>query len=263
MTVLNMQRFVVHYIRDIGIREQYKRDKEVVLDSFELTADEKDMINKMDIALLDKTARHMYSERSTKCGTQFLEFSQVLDQCGVYGEFFEAFVRAYPSGTLKRDEEAEYFFEFGQCYLQERQMPEALLDLLKYSYHCHDLSFSAKLDPKNGAFDWDKPLYLKKPYVLLALKYDIGQLIDNASIESLADVEQVPALESHVFIQKNYIDQLSANIIEVDDLTFFRLLESSQSGRQILASAADQEQKQEWEQLVCDLFDAEVLGVQE
>lgn len=261
MTVLNLQRFVVSYIRDISVREQFEADQTATLTSFDMTPREMEMIRATDMTMLQKTARHIFEERVDRRYQQFLSFCKLLHQCGLFEKFIEDFARKYPAGNLSRMEEERYMLEFGPAYIEEKQWPDVMKELLVLSGTIHRLSYDAKQSPDNSEpFDMDKPLAVKGPFIMLDFQYEVQMLTDNEAITSLDEAGQVPMRPHKLFLQKSYQQLLSCNIFEIDDPTFIELLQENLSGNELLARAASTEQKQEWEELLPDLYDQGVIG---
>lgn len=261
MTMLNLQKFIVAYIRDMSLREECAAAREEVLARFELTPEEMELIRNEDFGLLDVTAKNMYLERYQYRSQQFMNFSRVLEMCDLLSDYMEGFVRAYPGGGLGRKEEGERMLEFGQSFLKERRLPEVLKDLLFYSYYINTFSFHQAEDEHNvGELDWDAKLSLKRPYTVMDVRYDVLQLVDNPNITSVEDVGNIPQRSYKLFLQKNYQNLLSCHAFELDDNEFFSMLEENLTGREILERASTPERKRELEELIRDLYDQEVIG---
>ena len=262
MSILALQNMMVTYLRDEAVRERFAEDKAAAIASFNLSPREQELAAQVNFDVLAETLKQVYKERFDGRSEQFLHFYGIMRQCGEFDKLFAGFLRTYTEGAVDRKTELERFREYALDYVRENSLPEALLDLVQYSYNTNFYSYAPKEDGYNaGDLDPDRALHLKRPYKVEEMKYDVLLLADNTEVTSFAEVEAAAPQRPHrIFFQKSYTDLLSCNIFEVDDPEFFELLEKGASVHEIIAAAASPEQAAEWEEIARDLYEAQVLG---
>jgi len=263
MTVLNLQRFITSYVRDMNLRETFKsvNDKEEWFTSFGLTPKEILLATQLDTAILDVTAANLLRERIQKREVEFTEFCAVLRQCGGFEDFMTDFVRQYPDGLLTREVEIRRFVEFGSNFMREKVFSKAMTELLHYSYNMSEISKSPRIDPFNETpLNIEHPIYLKRPFRLVEFTYDMSQLVDNPDIRSFGDLESLPRKRNKVLFQKDYTQPVSCTVFEVDDDILFEFINGGFSYQEILQQASESGTRERWEQIITDLYTNESIG---
>ncbi|MDU5947708.1 MAG: hypothetical protein E6Z15_11615, partial [Paenibacillus macerans] len=117
MAIINLQRFMVAYVRDITLRNQFTQNKEAYYAQFELTSSERELAEQIDYSILQVTAEKMLKDRIDRRESEFQEFFRILRLLDEYEEFVYEFAVQYPQGSLSRKSEAERLSAFAAAYI--------------------------------------------------------------------------------------------------------------------------------------------------
>lgn len=261
MGILNLQKFIVAYVRDVKVREDFTQSPGDYYDNFDLSPSEKELASQIDYSILRVTAEKMSKDRMDRRESEFQELFHVLRALGEHKRFSEEFVRSYPSGSLTRKVETERLVEFSKQYIRERNLPEILIELVDYSELAANMTFFPKESRRENAasLDKSKKLYLKKPYAIKEFHFDLVELVNSTEI-SIDRLREYPSTRQKLFFQKSYISSLSSLVLEIDDDKFFDLLEQNHSYNEILQQAASEDIQSEWAQNIEYLYQENIIG---
>lgn len=262
MAIINLQRFMVAYVRDITLRNQFTQNKEAYYAQFELTSSERELAEQIDYSILQVTAEKMLKDRIDRRESEFQEFFRILRLLDEYEEFVYEFAVQYPQGSLSRKSEAERLSAFAAAYIRKRSLPDILLELMEYSRLAADMTYSSKQSPRAAGpliLPRNQRLYLREPYAVRKFHYDLVRFLE--TVESRDDVEAFPAQDCLLFFQKSYRNALSCVILEVDDETLLNLLKEGLSFNTILLHAPNKETRANWADSIEYLFQEGILGL--
>lgn len=262
MTMLQLQIFVTRYIRDETFRERVKmQPPDMRFKNFEFSKEELNLANMLDLSQLDRISIKIMNERKEKRRADLIEFVSVLQQVGIYDEFCRSFAQANTVGSLSPKVDAQRFHNYAHQYIKEKGLPKVLSDLATYSYQIFIVSQSALQDPFNDkTFNWDMPLFLKRPFKIKTFSYDLTQIIDNPEIKTLEQLQRLPKKRTTYFFQKDYLNPISSHVFEIDDPSFFDLLQKNYTAKEILQQASSHEKQEEWKELIKDIYESEIIG---
>ncbi|SFS45405.1 hypothetical protein [Marininema halotolerans] len=265
MGVLQLQTFLTRYIRDKSLREKVKSlPIETRYSEFGFSKEELKLAVSLDFTQLDRTVNQLDRERRAKRRADFAEFTTVLQQVGVFDSFFSSFCKRYTDGFLTPDVEAKRFYDHAQQYIYDNQLPDILADLATYSFQVFNVSQVSLQDPYNNiSLNFDRPLYLKRPFSIKTVSYNLIDIIDNDEIKRIEDLAVIPKKQTTYFFQKDYLNAISSNIFEIDDPIFFRLLDNNLTGNEILNKADSLEEMEEWKNMICEIYDLEIIGMRD
>ncbi|QTN96103.1 hypothetical protein J6600_01980 [Bacillus sp. LJBV19] len=262
MSTLQLQTFLTCYIRNNSLRERMKsQSTENILYEYDLSKEELKLIETLDFTQLNRTADHLEEERKGKRCADFSEFTSVLQQANLFDSFFSSFTQSYTDGFLTSEIEAERFLEHAHKYISDNSLPDILADLATYSYQVFRISQVEIQDVYNkNKLNWNKPLFLKRPFSKKTFSYNLMEIINNENIKKIEDIETIQKKETTYLFQKDYSNLISSNIFEVDDSVFFRLVEQNLTGYEILNRANSINEKGKWRDLISELYDLDIVG---
>lgn len=262
MGTLQLQTFLTRYIRDKSLREKMKSlSSEMISPELGLSKEDSQLLATMDFAPLERAADHLEKERKAKRCADFAEFALVMQQVDLFEPFFLSFNQTYTDGLLTSEAEATRFYTYAQRYIHDNKLPDILADLATYSFQVFQVSQIAAQDSYNQTkLSWDKPLFLKQPFSIETFSYNLMEIIDNEEIKTIEDLVRIPKVKTTYFFQKDYLNLISSNIFEIDDLNFFQLLEKNLTGNEILKKVDSSDTKEEWKTMISELYDLEVIG---
>jgi len=225
VTLVAVQRFFAVYLRNPAFRESYRGgDAASLHSSLGLDVGDVELISAIDLDVLDCTAEGFRQDRIDK---RRGEFSQFLSHLGAYvppQRFLELWDRAFPDGLMNRPAEMDRFLTFASEYIVANELPEYLLDLLRFCYHYTKVA-DAPVTEIDGTLDQLPPsglrayhlLRLRGPFHVLACRHDALALVEAEPDRELALLPPHPV---RLLIQKDRQRAKRTKVYRLDAIPF-------------------------------------------
>jgi hypothetical protein len=208
MSLEAIQKFLTLYIRDPQFRDAYRNHAAHVEQQLDLSAQDRQLIQTIQLDHLDRAAVEIRSERMAKRQSEFKEFYDHLAAYVSEEEFNAEFDRENCMGWQSRALELDRFLAFSVDFLLRRGLPDYLMDLLRFCYFYCKIAETPREKvagaftgfPENGLRAYHR-VHLRRPYRVVSFRYDVLSLVNMAPSRGLASMPPTP---TDVFLQKNW-----------------------------------------------------------
>jgi len=256
-TIINIQSFISHYLRNYEIRKTCKfKEKSVLFSKFNFSEIEIKLFNQIDFILLERLANKLQKERINNLKNNFHEFYNYLKEQNKE-DIFRNFVNN-DTGSLNPVKEIDRFYTYAKDYLNKTESTKYIKDLLDYTYNFTLVSKSKLTDSNNVIeLDFAAPIYIKKPYKVFSLNYDV----ESFSMNNMSKEKPTYQKTYKMLIQKNYLEPTEIHFFEIeDDDNFFVFLEQGITPIDLIHKAYTSEQGNEWREQIIELYELNVIG---
>ncbi len=230
MSLEGVQEFITRYLREPEFRERCRQDMAAAARECRVEESELAELKGLGAQDFDNAAEEMFRDR---IGKRSDEFRQFVDHLALYypiEQFYRDYDATHPGGQLARPLELNRFLDFGVKQVLSRQLPDYLLDLLRFCYGYTSLA-DAPLESSPAtaikvSADTElrahQRVALRRPYRIVEFRYDILTL---ASHDPALGPPQVIPAPGHYLMQKHWEQAKTTRVVPVDELPLLARLQ--------------------------------------